>query len=158
MAEFSQWVGSLPVSLAMRKIPSLIGLLQIMHILSIGVVLSAVVMVDLGIWRSSRSAISTERGRRFLPWIWAALAVATLTGIALMVGAPRSWRDSAFVAKLLLMALAVPATLALPFVLRRVDAGGGRGAAGVLAVATLVLWLGVTLAGRGRWIAAALGG
>lgn len=158
MAEFSQWVGSLPVSLAMRKIPALIGLVQILHILSIGVVLSAVVMIDLHIWGGSRSETLTERGRRFLPWIWAALVVAALTGIALMVGAPRSWRDSAFVAKLLLMVLAVPATLALPFVLRRIDAGGGRGAACVLAAATLVLWLGVALAGRGRWIATMLGG
>jgi hypothetical protein len=158
MAELSQWIGSLPISLAMRRITWLIPLLQTLHILSIGIVLSGVVMIDLRIWGMARSETAVAPWRGFLPWIWTALAVATLTGIALMFGAPRSWRDAAFMAKLILMGLAMLATLALPLLLRRIDRGGGRGTAGVFAAATLVLWLGVTLAGRGRWIAAMLGG
>jgi hypothetical protein len=159
MAELSQWVGGLPLSLAMRRITWLIPLLQTLHILSIGIVLSAVVMIDLRIWGISRSVVSVEQGRRFLPWLWVGLVVSVLTGIVLMIGAPRSWRDSAFVAKMVMMALATAATLALPFWLRRVDRqAGAQPIAGLFGAATLALWLGVTLAGRGRWIAAMVGG
>ena len=159
LAELSQWVGSLPISLAMRRITWLIPMLQTVHILAIGIVLSSIVMIDLRIWGSSRSGTAIARSQRFMPWMWTALAVATLTGIALMLGAPRSWRDGAFAAKLYMMAAATVATVALPFLLR--SHGGGKDAgslARVVGVAALVLWLGATLAGRGRWIAGMLAG
>jgi hypothetical protein len=159
MAELSQWVGSLPLSLAMRRITWLIPVLQTVHILSIGIVLSSVVMIDLRIWGASRSSTAIARSKRFMPWMWTALAVATLTGIALMFGAPRSWRDGAFVAKLYMMGAATMATVALPFLLRRQgDGKDGGSIARLVGVAALVLWLGATLAGRGRWIAGLLAG
>lgn len=160
MAELSQWVGGLPLSLAMRRITWLIPVLQIVHILSVGIVLSSVVMVDLRLWGVSRTGPARARGERFLPWMWTTLALATLSGIALMIGAPRSWRDAAFVAKLYMMAAAVLATLALPILLRRNHSGGKEPGvpAQLVGTAVLVLWIGATLAGRGRWIAGWLGG
>jgi hypothetical protein len=159
MAELSQWVGSLPISLAMRRITWLIPTLQTFHVLSVGIVLSSVVMMHLRIWGVSRSGTAIARSQRFMPWMWTALAVATLTGIALMFGAPRSWRDSAFVAKLYMMAIATVATVALPFLLRRSGDGKDAGAvARLVGAAALVLWFGATLAGRGRWVAGMLGG
>jgi len=159
MAELSQWVGSLPLSLAMRRITWLIPMLQTVHILSIGIVLSSVVMIDLRIWGASRSGTAIARSERFMPWMWTALVVATLTGIALMFGAPRSWRDGAFVAKLYMMGAATVATVALPLLLRRQgDGKDGGGIARVAGIAALALWLGATLAGRGRWIAGLLAG
>jgi hypothetical protein len=160
MAQLSVWVGSLPISLAMRRIVWLIPTLQTLHILSIGLVLSAVVMIDLRIWGISRSGTAIGRSGRFLPWMWAALVIATLTGIGLMLGAPRSFRDGAFVAKLYMMVAATVATVALPMMLRR-NACGGKDAgvpARIVGIAALLLWLGATLAGRGRWIAGLLGG
>jgi uncharacterized membrane protein len=160
MAQLSQWVGSLPISLAMRRITWLVPLLQTLHILSTGIVLSSVVMIDMRVWRASRSGTAIARSERFVPWIWAALALATLTGIALMLASPRSFRDGAFVAKLYLMAAAMVATAALPSMLRR-NACGGKDAgvpAQLVGLAALLLWLGVALAGRGRWIAGMLGG
>lgn len=161
MPELSQWVGSLPLSLAMRRITWLIPALQSLHIMSVGLVLASVMMVDLRVWGVSRAGTLAAAGRRFLPWLWIAVVIATLTGIALMVGAPRSWRDGAFVAKLYLMGAAAVATLALPLVLRWNGGAGEKDArfmAGFVATAALVLWLGATLAGRGRWIAGILGG
>jgi hypothetical protein len=159
MAELSQWVGSLPLSLAMRRITWLIPMLQTVHILSVGIVLSSVVMIDMRIWGASRSGTAIARSGRFMPWMWTALAVATLTGIALMFGAPRSWRDGAFVAKLYMMGAAMVATVALPLLLRRQgDGKDGGGIARVVGIAALALWLGATLAGRGRWIAGLLAG
>jgi hypothetical protein len=160
MAELSQWVGSLPISLAMRRITWLVPMLQTLHILSTGIVLSAVVMIDLRIWGVSRSGTAIARSERFMPWMWTAVAVATLTGIALMFGAPRSWRDGVFVAKLYMMTAAILATVMLPIMLRRNDSSGKDAGVPVqlVGIAALVLWLGATLAGRGRWIAGALGG
>jgi hypothetical protein len=160
MAELSQWVGSMPISMAMRRITWLIPVLQTLHVLSIGIVLSSVVMIDLRMWGASRSGTAIARNERFAPWMWTALAIAALSGIGLMFGAPRSWRDGAFVAKLYMMAAATIATAALPIMLRRNDCGGKDAGvpARLVGVAALVLWLGATLAGRGRWIAGLLGG
>jgi hypothetical protein len=160
MAELSQWVGSLPISVTMRRITWLVPMLQTLHILSIGIVLSSVVMIDLRVWGASRSGTVIARSERFMPWMWGALAVATLTGIALMLGSPRSFRGGAFVAKLYLMVAATLATAALPMMLRG-NACGGKDAgmpAQLVGIAALLFWLGATLAGRGRWIAGILGG
>ena len=126
MAQLSQWVGTLPISFAMRRIVWLVPTLQTFHILSIGFVLSSVVMIDLRVWGVSRSGTAIARSERFLPWMWAALAIATITGIGLMLGAPRSFRDGAFVAKLYLMVAATLATVALPMMLRRNARGKDR--------------------------------
>ena len=161
LVELSAWVNGTPISQVLRRITWLIPTLQVFHILATGIVLSSIVMIDLRIWGVSRSQSLVERSRRFLPWVWVALVVSTLTGIALMVGAPRSWRDAAFVAKLYMMAAATVATLALPLLLRWNQGGGqkdARGLANFVGTTILLLWIGATLAGRGRWIAGWLGG
>ena len=157
--QLSNWVNGLPISLFARRITWLIPLLQIIHILSLAMILSALTMIDMRLWGVSRGQTAIARSRQFLPWIWWALAVATLSGIALMVGSPRSWRDSIFVAKLWMMAAATIATLALPFILR-LNASRGKEANGLavlVGTAALVLWFGATLAGRGRWMGGWLG-
>src|ERR1700685_1260153 len=96
MLELSQWVNSLPISLTLRRITWFIPVLQIIHILSVGAILSSVVMIEMRLWGVSREQSAVARTRQFLPWIWWALALSILTGIGLMLGAPRSFRDSAF--------------------------------------------------------------
>jgi hypothetical protein len=158
MNELSQWVGSLPLSVAMRPIVWLVPFLQALHILSIAMILSAVVMIDLRVWGISHMGTLRATSRRFLPWLWVAVAVSALTGVALMFGTPRSWRDSSFVAKLILMGAAALVTLVLPLVLRWNGNGkGGRFAAGFVGSLALLLWISATFAGRGRWIAGMLG-
>jgi hypothetical protein len=156
MNELSQWVGNLPLSVAMRPIVWLVPMLQALHILSIAMILSAVVMIDLRVWGISREGTLSAASRRFLPWLWVAVAASVVTGVALMFGTPRSWRDSAFVAKLVLMGAAALVTLALPTVLRR-SGNDGRFAAGFVGGLALLLWVSATFAGRGRWIAGMLG-
>jgi hypothetical protein len=160
MPQFAQWVASLPISVWARQITWLVPMMQTLHILSIGAILSAVVMIDLRIWGVSRSQGLAERANRFLPWIWVAVIVSTLSGIALMVGSPRSMRDAAFLAKVYMMAVATVLTIVLPFMLRW-NSGYGQKDAGALAnfvgTAAFLLWLGATFAGRGRWIAGLFG-
>jgi Na+/citrate or Na+/malate symporter len=161
MPQLSQWVNSLPISIWMRQIIWMVPLLQVLHILSIAAILSSIIMIDLRIFGVSRSHTLAEQGRRFLPWMWVAVVISAVTGVALMLGSPRSFRDVVFVTKLWLMAGATVTTIALPFVLRWNGGSGQKDARAVTAlvgVAALALWLGATLAGRGRWMAGFLAG
>jgi hypothetical protein len=156
MADLSQWLTGLPLGAAMRRLPWLFPLLQTLHILAIGMMLSSLIMISLRLWRVSKTQSIVARGHRYLPWIWWSLVVLSLTGLALIVGNPRSLRDPALAVKLWLVVPATAVTLVLALMMRSGDGfekrPAGRLTMSVTATATLALWLGVTLLGRGRWI------
>ena len=58
MVELATWLASLPFSRALRQLNWLVPWLQIIHILANGIILSAVVMIDLRVWGVSRSQAS----------------------------------------------------------------------------------------------------
>jgi hypothetical protein len=158
MVELAAWLASLPIGRALRQLDWLVPWLQIVHILANGVILSAVVMIDMRVWGISRSQASIAMARRFQAWIWAGLVVLTVSGIALLMYAPRRvLTDLTFQVKMVVMGFAIAATVALLLALRpgreaaKGDAGGHK-LAGLLGTLTLALWVGVTLAGRGRWL------
>jgi uncharacterized membrane protein len=97
--------------------------------------------------------------RRFQPWVWWALVVLTVSGILLLLYTPRrAVSDLAFQTKMVTMGLAMAATAALLWAMRPAGAAANDTpahgpATTLLATLTLVLWVGVTLAGRGRWFA-----
>jgi cytochrome bd-type quinol oxidase subunit 2 len=156
MADLAQWLNSLPLGVVMRRHGWLFPLLQTLHILATGLVMSSAIMVSLRLWRVSKTQSIAARAHRYLPWIWWSLVVLALTGAALIVGNPRSLRDPALPVKLWLMVPATAVTIALALMMRGDDRlekrTGGRLTMGVAAAATLMLWLGVTFLGRGRWI------
>jgi hypothetical protein len=161
MADLAQWLAGLPLSQAMRRIAWLFPLLQTIHILATGMMLSSVIMISLRLWGVSRTQTMAARGHRYMPWIWTSLVVLIVTGVALVVGNPRTLRDPALQVKLWMMVPAVAASLILAVGMR----GDGmweknrsvRGMMSLAATAAFVLWLGVTLAGRGRWIVNLIG-
>jgi uncharacterized membrane protein len=161
MADLAQWLTSLPLSLAMRRMAWLFPLLQTVHILSIGLMLSSVIMISLRLWGVSRTQAIAALGHRYMPWIWTSLVVVTVTGVALIVGNPRSLRDPALQVKLWLMVPAIATTLVLAIAMRGEALWQknprARGMMSLAAAATLALWLGVTFAGRGRWIVNLIG-
>jgi uncharacterized membrane protein len=118
-------------------------------------------MISLRLWGVSRAQAVAACGHRYMPWIWASLVVVTVTGVVLVVGNPRTLRDPALQVKLWLMVPAIATTLILAVAMRGEalweKRPGARGMMSLAATATLVLWLGVTLAGRGRWIANLIG-
>jgi uncharacterized membrane protein len=157
MIGFVQWLQSTPASLAVRQSSWLIPLMQTLHILANGLVLSAIIMIGLRVWGSRVEPLG-DRLRRLLPWLWAAMGVLTATGVVLILSTPRrTLLDKTFQVKMLIMAVAIVATLALAAMLRRASPDGAGRVAATLAAATLLLWLSVTLAGRGRWIANFIG-
>jgi hypothetical protein len=156
MADLAQWLNTLPLGVMMRHYGWLFPLLQTLHILATGLVMSATIMISLRLWRVSKTQSIAARGHRYLPWIWWSLVVLTLTGAALIVGNPRSLRDPALPVKLWLTVAASAVTIALALMMRGGDRfekrAGGHLTMSIAAATTLVLWLGVTFLGRGRWI------
>jgi hypothetical protein len=157
MVELAAWLASLPVGQALRRLNWLVPWLQIVHILANGIILSAVVMIDMRVWGISRSQSSIVMARRFQAWIWAGLVVLTVSGIALtMYGPRRVLTDVTFQVKMAVMGIAIAATIALLLALRpgraAVQGADGYRLASLLGTLTLALWVAVTLAGRGRWL------
>jgi hypothetical protein len=159
MVELASWLASLPLSRALRQLSWLVPWLQIIHILANGIILSAIVMIDMRLWGISRSQASIAMARRFHSWIWASLVLLTVSGIALILYAPRRLlTDVTFQVKMWVMGFAIATTIALLLALRPGREAmpgdpGGHKLASLLGTLTLVLWVGVTLAGRGRWLA-----
>ena len=158
MIELTQWLAGLPVGQLLRRINWVIPWLQTLHILANATLLSSIIMIDLRIWGFSQTQTVAERARRFQPWIWASLLVLAVTGVLLMtVTARRTLLDITFQTKMAVTGIAVLATIILEFVLRpNAVAWDGKSVArvmgGTLATLAFVLWVGATLAGRGRWL------
>jgi hypothetical protein len=158
MLEYVQWLQTSPLSLSIRRSGWIIPYMHILHILANGLVIAALIMINHRIWGWSRAEPSRQRARRFWPWLWISMAVLTVTGIVLTLSAPRrTLLDPSFQVKMAMMGIGLAATFAFGIALRRHGeawdgAQSKHRTASVFAAATLVLWFGVTLAGRGRWI------
>jgi hydrogenase-4 membrane subunit HyfE len=158
LSEFSRWLAATPLSHVIQTTKWVIPALQTIHILSVAVVFSSAVLVDLRLWRLlNRDWPLSEVARRFLPAIWPVLAVLLITGSLLIIGEPkRSLLNSAFYVKMALLAVAIVLTAGLQWSLSSSpgfwDKNGGRRIAGQLtATVSLLVWCGILFAGR--WIA-----
>jgi hypothetical protein len=158
LSEFSRWLAATPLSHVIQTTKWVIPALQTVHILSVAVVFSAAVLVDLRLWRLlNRDVPLPDMARRFLPMIWPVLAVLLLTGSLLIIGEPkRSLLNSAFYLKMALLAVAIGLTAWLQWSLSSSpnfwDKNRGRRMAGQLAATlSIVVWCGILFAGR--WIA-----
>jgi len=140
------------------NVPGLPPLAQTLHILGISVVMGSIVMVDLkflGVALPSQNV--SEMIARLMPWTWWALPLNAVTGLLFVVARPfRYFYNPVFGIK---FSLLVPAVV-LAFVvyqLNRRELGywehslARRVSGRVIAALSLVLWVGVVMAGR--WIA-----
>ena len=140
------------------NVPGLPPIAQSLHILGIAAVIGSSMFLNL---RILGIAVPTqnisEMIQRLMPWTWCALIVNALSGSLFVVARPlRYYFNPVFAIK---FSLLVPA-LVLAFVihwLSRREPGywerslGRRFSLGAIALVSLVLWVGVVLAGR--WIA-----
>lgn len=174
--EFSNWLATTPLSIAVQSALWLIPLAQTIHILALSIVFSSVVILDLRLagWAGRAQSIA-ETAQRFLPWIWGGVAVLLASGLVLIVGEPpRALLNPAFQAKLALLAVVLVLTRIVQRGLARdpaawdapgggavlaapgvggVAAGGVRTtpAARLLGLLSLGLWIAIVV--LGRWIA-----
>jgi uncharacterized membrane protein len=155
---FSRWLAATEVSHTIQTTGWIIPTLQTVHILSVAVVFSSAILVDLRIWRLfERDLPLSDIARRFLPAIWPVLVILLVSGSLLIVGEPRrSLLNSTFYLKMALLAVAIMLTAGLQRAISSSpdfwDRNLTRRMAGRLAATVSILvWCGILFAGR--WIA-----
>lgn len=157
----SKWLAATPGSQFIQVQSWIIPTVQTAHILAIAVVLSSVGMVNLRVLglAGGRTTI-VDTAKRYVPWLWGALAVLLLTGAVLVWGEPeRDLLNPAFQTKMILVVALTAVALAFQAaVARRAPAWDAAGAAPMptklAATATMALCL--CIAVLGRWIAYAV--
>jgi hypothetical protein len=155
---FCEWLAATPLSNRIQIQDWIIPTVQTIHILSIAIVMSAAVMVNLHVLGIiPRSQPLAAVAQRFLPWIWWTLIVLLLSGSILIVGEPgRSLPNPIFLLKLSMLVVVLVLTLIFQRGLR-LDAlfwqksRGRRIAVQLIAGFSLALWVAIVFAGR--WIA-----
>ena len=162
LTDFAQWIAASPsrvhVADLMRQVPSLAPILQTIHLLSVAAVMASIVMVDLRVLGLAAPSQKTdEMLRRLMPWTWGALVALLLSGVPIVLVKPVTYASNpVFRLKFLLLIPAV--ALAIWFYRRSRREPNYWGSsprrivhAKAIAALSLLLWLGVVLAGR--WIA-----
>jgi uncharacterized membrane protein len=155
---FCDWLAATSLSNIIQTQGWMIPTLQTIHILSVAVLFSSAVLVDLRIWRLvERDVPLAEIARRFLPSIWPVVLILLVTGSLLIIAEPRrSLLNSTFYIKMALLAVAMVLTAALQWSLSSspsmLDKNRNRRMAEQFAaLASILVWSGILFAGR--WIA-----
>jgi hypothetical protein len=158
LSEFCKWLAATPLSHTIQTTGWIIPAVQTIHILSVAVLFSSAIIVDLRIWQLlQRDVPLPDVARRFLPAIWPVLLILLITGSLLIIGEPRrSLLNSTFYLKMALLAAAIVLTAGLQRSISSSpnfwDMNRGRRIAGRLAAtASILVWCGILFAGR--WIA-----
>lgn len=146
---FSLWLSETSFSQAIQTTTWAIPGIQTVHILCVGLLFTAALLVSLRV--AGRGLVAEplhELAPRFVGAIWLLLALLLATGTLLIVAEPdRTITNPAFYAKMVMLALAILITLWLAAVSRRQfeRPGGVHVAAGVV---VMLLWIGIIFAGR----------
>jgi len=163
MEAIATWLAATTASGAIQKTLWVIPVMQTIHILSVAMVFSSVVMIELRILGITRSQTIEQTAHRFVPWIFSGVAVLALTGSVLIIGEPqRSLPSYEFQMKMLYLAIAIAFTTAFSQSVRQhalvwetagatVRTAAARTLVNGLALAALLAWSMVVV--YGRWIA-----
>ena len=161
MASIAAWLAQTSLSHTLAESSWAVPALQSIHIMSVAVVLSSVMMLNVRLAGFiGRKQPLRSNSMRFYPWIWGALLVLVATGLFQIMAEPeRELLNWIFWTK---MGLIVAASLITAPVRSRIDdvryaemAPAKRNILRALAMASLVLWILVITCGR--WIAYAGG-
>ena len=161
LRSFSSWLEKTPLSGAIQNIGWIIPVSQIVHILCLAMVLSAIVFIDVRLLGLGARRVTPQAlAKRFLPQVWIGVALMAFTGAILVIGEPsRDLPNPVFQIKMALLAAALLTTLGIQRGLATNPETWGEASLGwparLAAVASLGLWLAV--AACGRFIAYLLG-
>ena len=148
------------ISTGIRETAGVIPTTQSIHIVAISVVVGSALVTELrlaGVLATDETPQTVVR--RYLPWMWAAIAVLLATGAILAVGEPnRVLENPLFWTKMVLVVVAFGLTLLFryPILHPQFRLEHARWAALVkpLAWVSLLVWIAVIFCGR--WIAYAI--
>lgn len=146
--EFSDWLSATAPSQAIQVHSWAIPSIQTTHIISLAVLFSSALMVDLRVLGSGlRSEPLQAVAQRFLPALWGALLVLLVTGTLLIIAEPgRTLGNPAFYFKMTCLVLAIIVTLWLQRFSRSSRPVTGLPVA--LACVSLALWAAIIVSGR----------
>ncbi|MBC7984835.1 MAG: hypothetical protein H7Y02_13385 [Candidatus Obscuribacterales bacterium] len=156
LAEFWLWLENLPLALRIGE-SWWFPLLESLHVVAITFVVGAILMVDLRLLNLAARRYSVSRiAGELVPWTWGAFVISVLTGAGLFITRAEHYAgNAAFQIKIILLVLAGINMAALHFIAFRNVAKWDTAvpttsAARIAGAASLLLWMGVMLAGR--WI------
>jgi hypothetical protein len=155
MLRFMEWLASTPWSVALHESLYVYPLVESAHVLTLGLFVGLAVMLDLRLLGlTMRRVPVSEMIARLLPWEKAGFTVMVITGVLLFYAIPvRTYQSIFFRAKVIMLVLAgLNVWLFHSRVERRVAdwdlAPVTPVAARVAAMASLLLWAGIIIAGR----------
>ena len=157
IVEFSLWVGELPMSIWIGSHFFAIPVLQTLHSLAIAAAFGAVLMINFRILGLSGEGQPLEQAAsRYVPWIWASLAVLLFSGLGLVIGEPVRelinpvfWIKMGLVVGLILVSLWFQASVRRHISWESAPAASlsvRTGAVGIIAMWCVIIF-------AGRWIA-----
>jgi hypothetical protein len=155
--DFSSALYTTQISTGIRETAGIIPTTQSLHILAIAVVVGSALVTDLrlaGVLATDETPQTVVR--RYLPWMWAAIAALLVTGAILVVGEPnRVLSNPVFWIKMTLVVFAFGLTLLFryPILHPQFQLEHARWAALAKPTAwvSLLVWIAVIFCGR--WIA-----
>ena len=160
LLEFSSALYTTPISTGIRETAGVIPTTQSLHIVAIAIVVGSALVTDLrlaGVLATDESPQTVVR--RYLPWMWAAMAVLLVTGAVLVVGEPnRVLGNALFWIKMALVVFAFGLTLMFRYPLLhpqfKFEHARWAGLVRPMAWVSLMVWVAVIFCGR--WIAYAI--
>ncbi len=155
LSQFCVWLSATSLSQHIQDAFWVIPTVQVVHIVSIAIVMTLMAMLDLRlVGVAGRRQSLPDMAARFLPWVWIALVVLLCSGSILIIGEPgRDLLNVVFWVKMSLLATAIVLTFTFQRMLQRNKTfwDRNRAAAVLLGSVSLVIWVGIVAAGR--WIA-----
>jgi len=154
---FIDWLAASDASLAIQTAGWVVPAVQSIHILAIAIVMASMAMLDLRLaGMIGREQSLQAMARRFMPWLWRALAVLAVTGAVMIVGEPkRELGSDLFWLKMILLLVAVGLTAPMLAILQDQPfakmSPARRTAIRGCALLSLACW--VAIVACGRWIA-----
>ena len=158
MQALIHWIMGTSASKTVANVAWIIPAVQTIHILAISVVISTMAMLDLRLMGLTAKRYSIRAvADRFLPWMWLSVIVLLITGVILITGEPdRALGNWVFQTKMALLIAVLAISWGFNRVLKRdltawdMDSRH-KTAAKVTGLVSLLLWIGIVVAGR--WIA-----
>lgn len=156
--QFLMWLDGTSLSLLFRVTSWVVPTVQSIHILAIGVVLSAAVIISLRLaGLSARHLEVAALNDRLMPSVWWAILVLLVTGIILIITEPhRTLTNPFFFAKMACLLILIPLARYFQQAVRRQPLRWGAATAPSRAVRPIVvtaMLLLIAIIFCGRWIA-----
>lgn len=155
MREVAEWLQATPLSVWIQSVTWIIPFLQSIHIVMIGVVFVSSVMLSLRVLGRVRADEPfASVWQRFSPWMWVGITVMAITGLPLIIAEPvREFSAISFWVKMVLIVTGVAAVTVMHTTLKPIAHGPQGGpefpaGAKIVAIATIVIWIGVIFFGR----------